>query len=159
MDSEQLQSVIEHEIPVTRCMGITVLAYDGRVLSLGAPLDVNINHKSTAFGGSLATLATLAGWGLLYCLTREQGLAPQIVVVDSHIRYLQPVTTDFEARCMRPNEQTLALFFDRLTRRGRAAIVLQAGVYAGDVEGVSFEGRYLAQLPVHDKADKGTTNS
>jgi len=45
-------------------MGVTVAHYDATGLTLRVRLEPNINHKSTAFGGSLVTLITLAGWEL-----------------------------------------------------------------------------------------------
>ena len=55
-------------------MGIRVAAYDGTSLKLTAPLAPNINHKSTAFGGSLYSLAVLCGWGIVHLKLAEAAL-------------------------------------------------------------------------------------
>ena len=57
----QLRNVLHEEIPLTKAMGVEVNSYDGHCLVLSAPLDPNTNHKDTAFGGSLYSLAVLAG--------------------------------------------------------------------------------------------------
>ena len=79
---EQLQIDLHREIPITRHMGITLVDYDDRRLTISAPLDKNINHRDTAFGGSLNTLATLAGWCLLNLITHS--LEKQLKIVDKH---------------------------------------------------------------------------
>ena len=60
-DSRYLESILHHDIPLTREMGLKVVAWHDRQLRLHLPLDANINHKSTMFGGSLYCGAVLAG--------------------------------------------------------------------------------------------------
>ena len=81
----RLQSTLHTEIPLTQTMGIKVIAYGDRQLTLKAPLQPNINHKSTAFGGSLYSIAVLSGWGLLFLLLQEQELSGQIVIARSEV--------------------------------------------------------------------------
>src|SRR5690606_6825838 len=69
-DPESLAAALEREllaeIPLARAMQLSVAAYDGATLALAAPLAPNGNDKGCAFGGSLASLMTLAGWGLAH---------------------------------------------------------------------------------------------
>ena len=48
-------------------MKLSVSHYDGNKLQLLAPLEPNVNHQMTAFGGSLLSGCALVGWGLLSC--------------------------------------------------------------------------------------------
>ena len=77
---KELQKVLHLEIQLTRAIGIEVVEYGENGLTLYAPLDNNINHKSTAFGGSLYSVSVLTGWGLLYLLLIKYGLSGQIVI-------------------------------------------------------------------------------
>ena len=52
-DSHYLESVLHQDIPLTRDMGLKVLDWQQQRLRLQLPLDANVNHKSTMFGGSL----------------------------------------------------------------------------------------------------------
>ena len=61
----QLQAYILEHIPLARAMALRVARHDGAELELTAPLAANINDKGFAFGGSMASLMTLAGWGLV----------------------------------------------------------------------------------------------
>lgn len=138
-----LEQTLHHEIPLTRAMGIRVVSFNEQGLMLSAPLSANINHKHTAFGGSLATLTTLAAWGLLHLLLREHPPAT-IVIQDSHTRYQRPVTDDFTATCALPDNEVLATFVETLKRRGVARIDLTAGIPVGSRPAVEFEGRFVA---------------
>ena len=70
-------------------MGVHVERFDESALILTAPLAPNHNHLGTAFGGSLATLATLAGYTLLWLELGDR--ESHIVIQESQIRYLAPV--------------------------------------------------------------------
>lgn len=138
-----LEATLHREIPLTRAMGVTVVRCDARGLMLAAPLAANLNHKKTAFGGSLAALATLAGWGLLQLLLHDH--APATVVIrDSAVRYLRPVTQDIEATSPLPPAPELERFLRMFERRGMARIELVATIPAGSEEAVQFRGGFVA---------------
>ena len=97
-DSRQLESVLHHDIPLTRDMGLKVLDWHDQQLRLYLPLDANVNHKSTMFGGSLYCGAVLAGWGWLHLRLKEEGIKDgHIVIQEGQISYPLPVTR----RCTR----------------------------------------------------------
>ena len=139
----KLNEVLHHEIPLSRDMGIQVVEYDGSCLTLQAPLDKNINHKMTAFGGSLYSIAVLSGWGLLYLLLQEKGLEGHIVIHESQVKYHQPVQGDLIATgCL--NKQADLERFTRIYRRsGKARISLRSEIYFGGVLAFEFNGQYV----------------
>jgi thioesterase domain-containing protein len=137
-----LEHTLHTEIPLTRAMGVSVRRFDADGLVLGAPLALNINHKKTAFGGSLATLATLAGWGLLQLLLREHGPVT-VVIQENQTHYLKPVVQDFEAICPLPPEAVREKFFAALTRKGMARIELDVTIPAAAGPAVLFHGRFV----------------
>ena len=103
-DSRYLESVLHHDIPLTREMGLKVVSWQDRQLRLQLPLEANINHKSTMFGGSLYCGAVLAGWGWLHLSLREAGIEDgHIVIQEGHISYPLPVTEDAIAVCDAPD--------------------------------------------------------
>ena len=141
--ARELQRTLDHEIPITQHMGLTVEAYDGQQLTLRAPLDKNLNHKATAFAGSLNAVVTLAGWGLAWLILRELDIAATVVIQHSTSSYLLPVTLDFVACCRKPDAEQLALFEATLRRRGKARIELQVRVEQNGRVAVDFTGRYV----------------
>ncbi|MBS1246876.1 MAG: thioesterase domain protein, partial [Proteobacteria bacterium] len=101
---KELERTLHAEIPLTRAMGVRVVRADQYGLVLGAALAPNLNHKKTAFGGSLNSLATLACWGLIQLLLRDRGWAITVVIQESSVQFLKPVMRDFEAVCPLPPE-------------------------------------------------------
>ena len=59
---DYLQNRIVQEFALARHMGIVVESADDAAVVLRAPLALNANYKGTAFGGSLYSVAVLAGW-------------------------------------------------------------------------------------------------
>ena len=58
-----VQACFDDDIPLTRAMGLRVESLGEGGIRMNAPLEPNVNDKGTAFGGSLAAILTLAGWG------------------------------------------------------------------------------------------------
>jgi thioesterase domain-containing protein len=142
----RLQATLHSEIPLSKAIGIAVGTYDNGCLTLQAPLGPNINHKDTAFAGSLNALVTLAGWSLTWLVLDAARLSGKIVIQDSTIHYLHPVTQDFVARCCQPEAGDLARFLIMLRKKGRARLELQAAIHEAGACAVSFSGRYVVQL-------------
>jgi thioesterase domain-containing protein len=141
----ELQSVLHHEIPLSQQIALVVRRYDGERLTLAAPLAPNINHKATAFAGSLTAVATLAGWGAVWLLLREHDLSGAIVIQESATRYLLPVGGDFLATCARPAAGETERFLAALRRRGKARLRLAVEIPASDGRtAVAFTGHYVA---------------
>ena len=94
---EALEDYLYRNIPISEAMGVRVARASTDSISLTAPLQANINHKRTAFGGSLQAVATLACWTLLHVNLREDADPSEIVITNSNIDYIRPVTADFTA--------------------------------------------------------------
>jgi len=137
-----LERTLHEEIPLSRAMGIRVVACNDSSLQLAAPLAPNINHKSTAFGGSLYSLAVLCGWSLLHLKLREAGLHKHIVIQESSIRYLLPVEGEMTAEC-RLDETAFARFLRTLHKHGRSRLALDVVIMQDGRPAVEFSGRYV----------------
>jgi len=131
-------------MPVTQRLGVRLVGIRGGAVRLRAPFAANTNHAGTAFAGSLNAIATLSGWATVWLLLREREIAAQVVIQDSTVRYLRPVTGDFEAVCSPPAADAVAHLVESLTRRGRGRIELAIAVRDHQGEAVQFRGRYVA---------------
>jgi len=138
----KLERTLHEEIPLSLAMGVRVAAYRDNSLRLVAPLAPNTNHKSTAFGGSLYSLAVLCGWGLLHLKLREAGLRKHIVIQESDIRYLLPVEDDMTAEC-HLDEAAFARFLRTLEKRGKSRLALNVAIMRNGRPAVEFSGRYV----------------
>ncbi|MEO0374023.1 MAG: YiiD C-terminal domain-containing protein [Cyanobacteria bacterium P01_A01_bin.17] len=111
---------------------------------LSAPLPPNINHRSTAFGGSLSAVAILAAWTYVYCQLQNLSLPCRIVIQGNSIEYLQPVETDFQAHCMAPSQLLWDRFIKTITRRGKGRISLNVEICSDALLAGTFQGQYVA---------------
>ena len=132
-------------IPLARAMAMSVSAYDGDSLTLSALLAPNINDKGCAFGGSLVSLMTLAGWGLVKLGLDRQGRACDIYVQDSDVRYLAPVWNDFDAVARLVDRESFLAMAEALTSRGRARTRVRCVVLLPDGSAAAtLEARFVA---------------
>ena len=138
----ELQATWHRDIPPAAAMAIQVAAYDGRTLTVRAPLAANRNVHGTAFAGSLFSVCVLTGWGATWLALRERGLAGSIVVADSQIRYRRAVSCDLVCRCT-GETQSLDVAFAGFAESGRASLPLTCTIDAGDRLAVAFEGTYV----------------
>ncbi len=137
-----LERTLHDEIPLSKAMGVRVIAYDGSSLKLTAPLTPNINHKNTAFGGSLYSLAVLCGWGMVHIKLAEAALHKHIVIQESNIRYIRPVDEDMQAEC-KLDDETLNKFLRTLHKHDRARLSLDVVINNQGQPAVEFSGRYV----------------
>lgn len=148
-----LGATLAGEIPISQALGIRPLRYDGAELVLGAPLEPNLNHKHTAFGGSLYCASVLAGWGLLHLQWRQAArpsqATAQIVIQDANIDYRHAVEGDFEAVCPWPVDFDPQRLWRALERRGRARIELAVRIGPPADPAVRFTGRYVVLAGGH----------
>ena len=138
-----LQASLHRDIPLTRSMGLEVVECNGHGLLIRAPLAPNINPASTAFGGSLAAATTLACWGMLWLILQQQQRQARIVIQESNISYLRPVTDDFVARCNYPSEASVDRLLMMFDRQGKGRIELQSDICENDQPCVGFRGRFV----------------
>ena len=144
MNQQALLDYLYAHIPLSRAMGVTVQSLDAGSVTLAAPLAPNINHRGTAFGGSISTLATLAAWSLLRVSTDGLDPLPRLVIRRNTVDYDKPVEGDFTATAHAPDAETWQRFLDTLQQRGRARIELSADVMWGDALAASFAGDFVA---------------
>jgi thioesterase domain-containing protein len=127
-----LVAFIHDGIPLARAMALQLGSYNGEQLTLATPLAPNVNDKGCAFGGSLVSLMTLTGWGLVELALRERGEDCDVYVGESTVRYLSPVWGDFQASARPAEEANWDTFFATLSARGRARISVTAEVPGED---------------------------
>jgi thioesterase domain-containing protein len=134
-------------MPPVVAMDPSIVDASAERLRLHAPLAANVNDKGCAFGGSLSSLMTLAGWGLIMLRLAEAGLQAEVYVADSSTRYRAPLYDDLEACAELAEGESWDSFFDTLCNRGRARLAVRATVTLPE-GGLATEmhARYAAKL-------------
>jgi len=138
-----LQSVLNKEIPLTNAIGLEIINYSHNEITVFAPLEKNINHKCTAFGGSLYSVCVLAGWSLIYALLKENNVNGHIVIQESNIKYLKPVDQNIKAQCSFNDNAHKMRFLKTYQRKNKARIQLTTKILQNDNDAVIFTGSYV----------------
>lgn len=142
--AQRLQILLDAMPPVV-ALGVRVLHLDEHVIRLGAPLALNVNDKACAFGGSLASLLTLAAWGALESALHTRGVEADVFVANSELRYLAPLYGDLIAEAQLPDTAAIDALVGKLGERGRGGIVMEATARNAEGQPVTtLSGRYAA---------------
>jgi thioesterase domain-containing protein len=144
MDPQALERYLHDHIPLTTAMGVLVRKADAQGVVLAAPLAPNLNHRQTAFGGSIGALATVAAWSWLHLHAQSLDFPVRLVIRSSSTEFLAPVEGDFEAICDSPEEAGYDNYRRTLTRRGKGRIELGARVEQGGRLCATFAGTFVA---------------
>lgn len=145
-DLNAMQRYLHEHIPITAHLGVEVTAFETGTIHLKAPLAANINHRDTAFGGSLSAIGILAGWAAIHFSLQQAGLPSRVVIQRSNTAFLAPGDADFEATAALPDSATWGHFCATLKKRGRARLTLPCDVTTGRNRIAAHEGVYVAFL-------------
>jgi thioesterase domain-containing protein len=143
---EYLQERIDREIGLARPMGVIVESADDAGIVLRAPLPPNTNHKGTAFGGSLYSLAVLTGWAWLTRYIACAAIDAEAVIQESSMQYLVPVKGDLRAVIATPAISDIDKFRKLLLRAGRGRIRLHVEMHQGEQLATVFNGLFAAAM-------------
>lgn len=150
MDQDAIQHDIDaylQSMPPVAVMDLRFAGFDDGVLTLTAPLARHVNDKGCAFGGSLVSMMTLAAWGVVMVRLQQIGIAADVFVAESEVKYRAPLFDDLVAEARLADDASWDEFVARLRERGRASLPLVASVRLPD-GGVAAESRsrYVAAI-------------
>jgi thioesterase domain-containing protein len=140
---ESLETALHTLIPISSHMGIKVVSYDGETLILEAPLENNINHQQSAFGGSLFSVAALTGWSLVQLKLSELGIEANTVIAGGEVSYDLPVLSQIRCECTLSKDYPD--FVKKLTVKGKASLTLEPKIVLGHQDAMSFSGKFVVK--------------
>ena len=144
---EELQKKLHNEIPLTKLMNINIKEYNEKELITTAPLNININDKGTAFGGSLSTMTIISSWSLCWLISKELGFnSKNIVVIKNENSYKKPVTKDIVCYTQKPSQQEIATLKEKLQTKKSASIKINSAIIENHEICVEFQGYYVIKL-------------
>lgn len=135
-----LQNIWHQQIPITQLMGIRVHQYTGDSFETRAALNPNMNLHGTMFAGSIYSLATLTGWGLVHLMMKEESIDGDIVLADADIHYHKPVT---ELPRSIAHFENIKGDFKPLLNNKKARITVQVEVFDDVTAVAKFVGQYV----------------
>lgn len=120
MTREELQAYLHSHIPISKGMGVTAVRADRDSVVLSAPLEPNINHRETVFGGSAASVAMLAGWSLMRIRLGAEGIDCRIVISKGSIDFGKAIESGFTATAKLEDPDDWKRFTGGYSRKGMA---------------------------------------
>jgi len=147
MDREDsLEKYLHKQIPLSAAMQVSVLSATADSVILSAPLEPNINHKSTVFGGSASALGILAAWSILHLRLVDEGHHCEVVIQSNQMEYDRPISGAFTATSSLVDTSTWPMFLKMLMRKKRARIEIQSILTYEDAIVGRFKGKFVAFL-------------
>ncbi|MGE0052204.1 MAG: YiiD C-terminal domain-containing protein [Arcobacter sp.] len=144
---KELEKKLHNEIPLTKFMNLKILNYNEKELITTIPLDVNINDKGTAFGGSLATLTIISGWSLCWLISKELGFSSNnIVIIKNENSYKKPVTKDIICHTFKPNNEEINILKEKLLSKQSASVKIISQIVENNEICVDFVGYYVIKI-------------
>lgn len=137
---QELQTRWQEQIPISDKMGIRITQFTGYRFEISALLNANLNPHNSMFAGSVFSMATLTGWGMVWLLMKERHLTASIVLADSHIRYRKPITERPRAVV---SLDSLSGDLDRLANGRKARVKLEVILYSGLDQAGIFTGTFV----------------
>jgi len=143
LDEMAFQQLLYEQIPITEKMGFEVIEFKPSSVKIIAKLEPNLNHKCTAFGGSINSLMTMCGWAAVFVNIKEFDPNSHIVIQRSNIEYFSPIDMDFIAECKIEKQEVIEKLLITYKKFNRARIKLNVLCREGDKVLSKFEGQYV----------------
>jgi len=142
MIAKELQSYLNQQIPASESLQIGVNNCSRDKVELLVPLQPNINHKNTAFGGSISVAAILSAWSLIYLNIRDS--KNEIVIQNSEMSYIQPIHSDFESVSIFCEPKQWERFHKSFNKKGKGRITVSSKIYCNGCLAAKFSGTFVA---------------
>ena len=145
MTASELEAYLHRAIPLSAAMGVAVADHpDGR-RRYTATHAANLNHRGTAFGGSVSALAIIAGWARVYVELTDRGVDAHTVIQRNEVEYEAPADESLWAVCEPVADAAWSRLVRGVERHGRGRVAVKVTVHSGDLRVASFKGMYVAQ--------------
>ena len=151
VNCKAVEHYLHEHIPLSQAMAVSVDSLDESRVILSAPLMPNINHRSTAFGGSISAVAILSAWTFVHVWLQTLSIPCRIVIQRNSIEYIRPIESDFQSHCIAPPKPKWERFIKTVSKRGKGRILLDAEIYSEGLLAGKFQGEYVA-LKLKDAA-------
>lgn len=143
MTENELQLYLYQHIPLSKAMQVEVVLASQHSIVLAAPLEPNINHQATVFGGSASAVAILAAWSLVQVRLKHAGIPNDLVIQRNSMDYDLPISGRFTARAQIDDGDWQA-FMRMLGRKGIARISATSVLEFGAVAAGRLQGEFVA---------------
>ena len=144
---KELEKRLHVQIPMTKYMQLQLKEIDDKKLITTIPLDVNINDKGTAFGGSSNALTIISGWSVCILLSQKLNFDDtMIAIIKNQASFRAPLTKNLVCHTYLPQEEEIQKIKKRLISRGSTSIKIRSEIIEDGKICLDFEGIYIIKL-------------
>lgn len=144
LNNQEIQAYLYEHIPLSKAMKVGVTKVTDELVILTAPIQSNINHRSTVFGGSASALAILSAWTLVNFRLQSEGISARLVIQKNTMSYDKPITSDFEAVCYLNEPEIWARFIKSFQRKKKSRITVNSFLQCEGQQVGEFTGVFVA---------------
>lgn len=147
MEREEIAQHLSDQIRLYQHLGLEAVEISSTITKFKAKLSENLNHKGTAFGGSLYAIGVLSAYALIFATLKEHQLHTEdIVIAKGEIKYLRPVDRDFEVSCGFKTQYELEEFVENLREQKKVRQELRVEITCADQVCASLQGLFVVKL-------------
>ncbi|WP_349817462.1 YiiD C-terminal domain-containing protein [Burkholderia contaminans] len=128
-------------MPMTESIGFGIRSFSKLKVEISAPLDKNINHCGTAFGGSISVLAILSAWCLVWANVRDESFEGDVIICSQSIKFTNSISGDIHS-ISDSRHSDWHDFRRKIARRGSAKIDVTSRIYSNEIEAATFSGSF-----------------
>lgn len=145
MNKNDLQNYIETNIPIIKSLKFSISEINGNNIVVEAPFKEHINHTNSAFGGSISSLMTLAGWAKAKVIMESIDNKATIVIQESNVKFIKPVLDDFIAYTDTEDITDMVKFENMYKKHGKTRINIKVFLKEKNKNNIlaSFEGMFV----------------
>jgi len=150
MTSSHLETVIRTlraRIPVIDYLDLAVTDARSECVRVEAPLAPSVNHRGTAFGPNVLTVAALATWLRVVLNVQREARPARVLLRSCEFSLLRPIATRFWSEC----SEVVTWSLDPLVRGDRVQLRLTTVVGVG----TDCVGRYTGHFVLVPALDEG----
>ncbi|MEK2688353.1 YiiD C-terminal domain-containing protein [Bdellovibrio sp. GT3] len=152
IDAQDFIQVLSDKIKLYEHLGITVAELNSHRVVFNVSLEKNLNHKGTAFGGSLYATGVLSAYALVLAGLKAYHIDTEnIVIAKGVIEYHRPIDSDFTIVCEFLDLQTEQAFYQELQDQHRVRADLNVQIFkeggsGGRSLGASLVGSFVVRM-------------
>ncbi|WP_413574863.1 YiiD C-terminal domain-containing protein [Bdellovibrio sp. HCB290] len=152
VNAQDFIQVLADNIKLYEHLGITVAEFSSQRVVFQVSLEKNLNHKGTAFGGSLYATGVLSAYALVLAGLKQHHIDTEnIVIAKGVIEYHRPIDSDFTIICEFPDQQSEQEFYQELKEKQRVRRDLQVQIFkdggsGGRSLGASLVGSFVVRM-------------
>lgn len=141
---QKLTKKVYEQIKITKILGLKIVSVSPNYVILIVPIKPNLNHKKTAFGGSVHSSALVGCWALINFYSSIKNMSPDnLVGQDSKVSFYKPIVSDFKIKTSWISLDEKKSFINSLKKYKKGRVTLISKIYCKKKLCAQAESRFV----------------